>query len=98
MDDASLVRIHRLQRHILVILEHFSGHLSCQSVERLLALCAVALGIQRHADVLLASAVDGQGSQILNGIQRIAAAADYRTHILTADIDEKGVILTHGRE
>lgn len=88
MNDAALIRIHRFQCHVLAVLQHLTCHFARQTLERFLALCAVSLGVNRNADVLFFSAVDGQGSEVLNGIQCIASAADHCAHILAAGCPE----------
>lgn len=57
MDHMALIGIHGLQRHILPVLDHFSGHLDRQALEGLLPLGTIALGIHMDAHPLGLTAV-----------------------------------------
>ena len=80
----ALVGVHRLERHIAAVLDHLARDLLRQTLQTLLALFAVVLGVDLHAGALaLASAVDGIVRQLLNGVERFAAAADERAELFT---------------
>ena len=92
----TLIGIHRLKRHAALVLDGLGGHLLGQTHERLLALGAVALGIDADVHVLIAAAVDRIVGQVLDGIERLAAAADDGAHTAAGQIHVHTAVVTRG--
>ena len=87
MNDPSLIRVHRLQRYGTFRSLYLVSNVLCQCLKRLFPSLAVILGIELHADVILALLVDNQADQILERIQGLTSLTDQNTHILTGEID-----------
>ena len=87
MDDVALVGVHGLEGDIAAVLRHLAGDLFRQALEALLALFAVIFCIDLHAGaVLLAAAVDAVVRQLLDGVERFAAAADQRAELFALEL------------
>ena len=87
MNDPSLIRVHRLQRYRTFRSLYLVSNVLCQCLKRLFPSLAVILGIELHADVILALLVDNQADQILERIQGLTSLTDQNTHILAGEID-----------
>ena len=72
----ALIGVHGLQRHAAAILGDLTGHLPGQRLQTLLPLGPIVLGVHVDPDALIRSGVDGVVGQLLDGVQRLAAAAD----------------------
>ena len=84
----ALVSIHRLEGDVAAVLGDLTGNLFRKALKALLALFAVILGIDLHAHaVFLAAAVDAVIRQLLDGVERFAAAADQRAELFALEID-----------
>ena len=95
MDDVALVGVHGLEGDIAAVLRHLAGDLFRQALEALLALFAVIFCVDLHAGaVLLAAAVDAVVRQLLDGVERFAAAADQRAELFTFEEDLVAALLT----
>ena len=95
VDDVALVGVHGLEGDIAAVLRHLAGDLFRQALEALLALFAVIFCVDLHAGtVLLAAAVDAVVRQLLDGVERFAAAADQRAELFTFEEDLVAALLT----
>ena len=83
----ALIGVHGLQRHAAAVLLHLTCHLGSQALKAGLTAGTVILGIHMDADTLLVAGVDSVVGQLLNGIQRLAAAADKLTEVLALEND-----------
>ena len=92
----ALVGIHRLKRHAALVLDGLGGHLLRQTHERLLALGAVALGIDADVHVFIAAAVDGVIGQVLDRVERLAAAANDCAHVAAGQVHVHAAVFTRG--
>ena len=82
MDNAALVRVHRLERGFPAGTRSLIADFACQPGQRLLALLAVVADIQRHTVIAVLHPIRHQASQILQRVKRVAAMADDKTEIL----------------
>ena len=87
MNHVALVGVHRLQGHVLPVLDHLARHLHGQPLEGLLSLGPVALGVHVDAHPLGRSPVDGVAGQLLDGVQGLAPAADDGSQVLSLKND-----------
>ena len=96
MDDVALIGVHGLERHAALVLDDLGGHLLGEVHEALLALGAVALGV--HADVaaLVAAAVHGVVGEVLYGVERLAAAANYGAHAGAGEVHQDAAVVAVG--
>ena len=92
----ALVGIHRLKRHAALVLDGLCGHLLRQTHERLLTLGAVALGIDTDVHMLITAAIDGVIGQVLDRVERLAAAADDRAHVAAGQVHVHAAVFTRG--
>ena len=67
-----------------------------QTHKRLLSLGAVALGVDTDVHVLIAAAVDGIIGQVLDRVERLAAAANDRAHVAAGQVHVHAAIFTRG--
>ena len=82
VDDAALIRVHRLERRVAPGFYGAGRHLLAEVFERLLALFAVVADVQRHAVVRLVHVVRHEGGEVLERVERLAAVADDKADIL----------------
>ena len=87
VDDMTLVGVHGLQRHAAAVLGHLGSHLTGQTLQTLLPLGAVVLRVHLDADALVTAGVDGVVGQLLDGVQRFAAAANELTQLVALKND-----------
>ena len=89
VDDVALIGVHGLERHAAAVLEHLARDLAGEILQALLALGAVVLRVDIDAHALVAPGVDGVVRQLLDRVERLAAAADELAELLA---DEDGLI------
>ena len=92
VQHAALVRVHRLEHDLAAGLLRAVGHALRQAAQAVLALGAVVLGVQRHADVALAALVHLQAGQVLQRVQRLAAASDEDAQRVADHVDVQAVL------
>ena len=88
----ALIGVHRLERDVAAVPDDLARDLRRQTLKRLLALETVVLGIDIDAHALGLAAVDGVVRQMLDGVERLAAAADQNAEIFTDQIDHIGLV------
>src|SRR5699024_5596655 len=76
-----------------LVLDHLGGHLLGQAHKALLALGAVALGVDADVAALFAAAVHGVVGQVLYGVEGLAAAADDRAHARSGQLDKQSAVV-----
>ena len=85
VDDATLIRVHRLQGGIATGLYGAGSHLSAEIFKRFLALFAVIAHVQCNAVIRLVHMVCNERRKILEGIQCFAAVADDEADIFAGE-------------
>ena len=97
MDHMALIGVHRLKRDVAAVLDDLARDLLRQPLQRFLALAAVVLGVDVDAHALVLAAVDGVVGQMLDGVERLAAAADQDAQIFADEVDHIALIrVFHG--
>ena len=92
MDHMALIGVHRLERDVPAVAGDLACDLLGQTLQRLLALEAVALGVNVDAHALVLAAVDGIVGQMLDRVERLAPAADEDAEVLAHEVDQIGII------
>ena len=92
MDHMALIGVHRLERDVPAVAGDLACDLLGQALQRLLALEAVALGVNVDAHALVLAAVDGIVGQMLDRVERLAPAADEDAEVLAHEVDQIGII------
>lgn len=80
-----------------VALDDLHRHLASQTLQALRALLAVVFGIDRQADVLIERVVQHERTEVLNRVERVAAAADDRAHVRAGQLKTRWSHSTCGR-
>ena len=94
VDDPPLVGVHRLEEHVLFVLDRSPRHLAGEDPERFLALCAVVLDVDLDLDGLFAALYPGaslarQVHEELDRVERLAVVADEDALIVAGDVDRR---------
>ena len=92
MDHMALIGVHRLEGDVPAVLGDLAGDLLCKPLERFLALEAVVLRVDVDAHTLVLAAVDRVVRQMLNRVERFAAAADQNAEVLADEVDRVALV------
>ena len=95
VDHMALIGVHGLQRDAAAVLDHLGRHLVGQPFQTLLPLGPVIFRVQLDTDPA-AGAVDRVAGELLDGVQRLAPAADdgpkalsFQNDLIAALLDRK---------
>ena len=92
MDNVALIGVHRLESDVPAVLGDLAGDLLCKPLERFLALEAVVLRVDVDAHTLVLAAVDRVVRQMLNRVERLAAAADENAEVIADEVDRVALV------
>ena len=92
VDDPPLVGVHRLEEHVLFVLDRSPRHLAGEDPERFLALCAVVLDVDLDLDGLFTAldpcaSLTRQIHEELDRVERLAVVADEDALVVAHDLD-----------
>ena len=82
MNDASLIRVHRLQGYRTSDSLYLISNVSGQSLQSLLPAFSVVLNIQLYADIILRLLIYNQAGQVLKGIQCLSSLTNQDAHVI----------------
>ena len=88
MDHMALISVHRFERDVAAVARDLACNLLRKALQCLLALEAVAFGIDIDAHTLVLAAVDGIVGQMLDCVERLAAAANEDAKVFTHEINQ----------
>ena len=83
MDYMALIGVHGLQGYVFPVTHHFASYLQGQILQTLLALFPVVLRVYVDTHTLVTAPVHRVVGELLDGVQRLAPAADELAQLFT---------------